>query len=191
MPIYLVLAITVLLSPLSVQAAETTMCTMQYQPVCGAKPVQCVSAPCYPVYHTYGNSCVLGVEKGTFIHDGECTATESGPVKPQTQPYVPPATCVAWFDGCNSCSRNSQGQSMCTLRACMNEPAAGYCTEYAAASPTKPPAPAPVVTSEAPVESPSAIPQQIVTETEQENPGFFARMWTSIRNWVASLFVRS
>ncbi|HEX2792610.1 MAG TPA: hypothetical protein VHO23_02750 [Candidatus Paceibacterota bacterium] len=57
-------------------------CTMQYAPVCGAQQVQCVAAPCYPVYHTYGNACVLGAEGGTFIHDGECTADETGPVVP-------------------------------------------------------------------------------------------------------------
>ena len=86
------LLVPVLLIAYQAHAQEPRMCTMQYAPVCGAKPVQCVAAPCYPQYHTYGNSCVLGAEGGTFIHEGECTAEETGPVIPkdevQTSPMI-------------------------------------------------------------------------------------------------------
>ncbi len=37
--------------------------------------------------------------------------------------------CQSYYDGCNSCSRTSDGQTVCTLRACfINGPA--YCTSY-------------------------------------------------------------
>ena len=126
----LFLAVVVFLAlPFLASARTPAICTMQYEPVCGEKQVQCIKAPCYPVYHTYGNSCTMSAEKGVFIHTGECTAEETGPVYP-TQPYVPPAACTAWFDGCNSCSKSTNGSVMCTLHACMNTPAAGYCTAY-------------------------------------------------------------
>lgn len=54
---------------------------MQYEPVCGAKPVQCITAPCYPQYQTYGNACTMANDKATLIHKGECTTEESGPMK--------------------------------------------------------------------------------------------------------------
>lgn len=68
--------------------ADVRMCTMEYRPVCGAKEVQCVAAPCYPVYQTYGNSCTMGNDGATFIHEGECTESETGPVKPAPAPVT-------------------------------------------------------------------------------------------------------
>ena len=54
--------------PLSAAATTPVMCTMQYDPVCG---VDAKGA-----YRTYGNSCTLGAEGGTFVHEGECTGEE-------------------------------------------------------------------------------------------------------------------
>lgn len=45
--------------------------------------------------------------------------------------YAPPPSCVAWNDGCNSCSRTDTGEAVCTLRACTTY-AEGYCSQYAA-----------------------------------------------------------
>lgn len=68
-------------------SAEAMMCTMQYQPVCGARTVQCIKAPCHPVYETFGNKCVLDNADAVYIHEGECTDTETGPYIPaQTKP---------------------------------------------------------------------------------------------------------
>jgi peptidoglycan hydrolase-like protein with peptidoglycan-binding domain len=50
---------------------EPTMCTMQYAPVCGKDA--------NGNEKTYGNSCTLGAEKGTFVHDGECKADTAMP----------------------------------------------------------------------------------------------------------------
>lgn len=176
------LGAVILITPVSVGAAETTMCTMQYQPVCGAQQVQCFAAPCYPMYHTYGNSCVLGVEKGTFIHEGECTALETGPIKP-AQPYVPPANCTAWFDGCNRCSKSAGGQAMCTLMACMDEPKAGYCTAYAHEKP-KPvvtPPPQPEVIDSGPLPEASTPPTDQATP---DNWNFFQQLWSAFLHWL-------
>ncbi len=58
--------------------------------------------------------------------NGTCT-----PKKVDSMSELPEA-CVAAFDGCNSCSRTSGGQWMCTKMACMNEPAtpATYCKKF-------------------------------------------------------------
>lgn len=125
-----------------------TMCTMQYDPVCGAQPVQCVRAPCYPQYKTYGNACMAGAEGATIIHKGECAASETGPVmtptptptptpKPVPAPYTPPASCKTWFDGCNSCSKMKDGGIICTKKACsIDNTDKGYCTSYEKPKPT-------------------------------------------------------
>lgn len=45
-----------------------------------------------------------------------------------TRPFVPGATCKAWFDGCNTCSREtSGGAAACTAKACAVY-MQGYCT---------------------------------------------------------------
>lgn len=158
------------------QARTDIACTMQYDPVCGARQVQCVTTPCYPVYETFGNACVLAAEEATFIHAGECTAAETGPVIPSGQ-YMPPAHCSAWFDGCNNCSRDANGNAMCTLRACIGEPSPGYCTRYddpPAPEPVEPkPTPVPVATSSGEV-SVSVVPEQPGIS------GFFISLWERI-----------
>lgn len=45
-----------------------TACTMEYNPVCGSKQVQCIQAPCDPVQQTYGNLCSLNVDKATLLY---------------------------------------------------------------------------------------------------------------------------
>lgn len=77
--------------PLNALATSHIMCTMQYDPVCG---VDAKGA-----YRTYGNSCTLGAEGGTFVHEGECTGDEGQvPEEPgetvvqPTAPSIPEAT---------------------------------------------------------------------------------------------------
>jgi hypothetical protein len=168
--------------PSLTRAESTTACTMQYDPVCGAKQVQCVTTPCYPVYETYGNSCMLGADKNaTFIHEGECTESETGPVMP-TEPYTPPKGCIAWFDGCNHCSLGSGG-AMCTLMACQGAPQPGYCTAYEKPTPTPTPEVTPTPTQEETVGTTTAT-----EPTPTEEPGFFASIWITISSWFTSLF---
>lgn len=56
---------------------EPTMCTMQYDPVCGVDGV------------TYGNACSAG--KNPIAYAGECAL-------PDLQ------YCASYYDGCNNCS---------------------------------------------------------------------------------------
>ncbi len=50
---------------------EPTMCTMQYAPVCGKTTDGTIK--------TFGNSCMLGAEKATFLYEGECKVEKSAP----------------------------------------------------------------------------------------------------------------
>ena len=54
---------------------DPILCTMQYAPVCGYTPVQCVSAPCEPIRQTYGNSCMASVAGAIEITQGTCDDT--------------------------------------------------------------------------------------------------------------------
>jgi hypothetical protein len=171
------LAVLFLLSvPALTKAESPTMCTMQYQPVCGTQN---------GVYKTYGNGCVLGSEGATYQHEGECTAAELGGKQEGT--YTPPAHCTAWFDGCNSCSRNASGQSMCTLMACMGEPAAGYCRAYGETQVEIPPSPPETIGggSIEPVEAEVVVEATTTVETD---PGFFFGIWRAISAWFRAFF---
>jgi hypothetical protein len=73
-------------NPYNAHAAEIA-CTLEYNPVCGSKEVQCVRAPCYPVYQTYSNNCFLNADGATFVYKGECL--EEGMGTACTKEYVP------------------------------------------------------------------------------------------------------
>jgi peptidoglycan hydrolase-like protein with peptidoglycan-binding domain len=101
-----------------------TACTKEYRPVCGQKQVQCITTPCNPVQQTYGNRCTMEADGATFLHEGACRGEGYDPANDPR--------CKAWYDGCNSCSRETPNSpAMCTLRACtaesMTKP---YCTTY-------------------------------------------------------------
>ncbi len=72
-----------LLRMMDCKQEEQIMCTMQYQPVCASVAVQCIKAPCPAQLQTFGNACVMWTNKlATYIHDGECTATDVPWLKP-------------------------------------------------------------------------------------------------------------
>ncbi len=49
-------------------AAESpTMCTAQYEPVCGFVQVQCIRAPCPTVRIDFGNSCMAALAGATDV----------------------------------------------------------------------------------------------------------------------------
>lgn len=53
--------------------AEAKMCTMDYSPVCAKVQVQCIKAPCDPVYETFGNKCMMESNSlATYAYDWEC-----------------------------------------------------------------------------------------------------------------------
>lgn len=56
--------------------AEAKMCTMDYSPVCAKVQVQCIKAPCNPVYETFGNKCTMEANSlATYAYDWECSAS--------------------------------------------------------------------------------------------------------------------
>lgn len=104
-------------------------CTKEYKPVCGAKPIVCITTPCNPIPTTYGNRCEMSADGASFLYDGPCR-TENPADDPQ---------CKQWFDGCNSCSRNAPGSpAACTLKYCA-VPGNAYCIARFSDSTNKPP----------------------------------------------------
>ena len=86
-------------------------CTKEYMPVCGSKPIVCITTPCNPIQQTYGNRCEMNADGATFLYEGACRDTSTDPANDPR--------CKAWYDGCNTCSRQTPGgPAMCTLRAC-------------------------------------------------------------------------
>jgi len=51
---------------------EPRMCTMEYDPVCGEKPVVCVRAPCPADRRSFGNSCSAKNSGYTVLYKGQC-----------------------------------------------------------------------------------------------------------------------
>jgi peptidoglycan hydrolase-like protein with peptidoglycan-binding domain len=104
-------------------------CTKEYKPVCGSKPIVCVTTPCNPIPTTYGNRCEMNADGATLLYEGQCR-TENPADDPQ---------CKAWLDGCNSCARNAPGEpAACTLKFCA-APGKAYCTAKFDTSGGKPP----------------------------------------------------
>jgi len=99
-------------------------CTKEYKPVCGAKPIVCITTPCNPVPTTYGNRCAMEADGAKFLYAGQCRDNSGDPAKDPR--------CKAWYDGCNTCSRTSpDGPAMCTLMACRADMMAKpYCTAW-------------------------------------------------------------
>lgn len=176
------------------QAESPQACIELWAPVCGAKQVQCVRAPCNPVPTTYSNSCFMGVDKATFIHEGECTGDETGGGS-GGENYTPPAGCMAWYDGCNSCSRATKdGPAMCTLMACQGTPQAGYCRSYAVPAPPidgdTPVSSPPGGTVSSPPASPDEVPP-VATGTSPESAivqSFLSQIWSYISSWFSYVF---
>ncbi|MFM2414906.1 MAG: hypothetical protein RI911_599 [Candidatus Parcubacteria bacterium] len=106
----------------TVGGATNTTCTSS-QLVCGERTV-CSPTQCWQEQRTFSSLCEMRAAQATQISEGEC---QRGSVT-----YTPPATCQAWFDGCNTCSRSSATASgVCTQRACTtSEMTAGYCSAH-------------------------------------------------------------
>lgn len=112
-------------------------CTKEYMPVCGAKPIVCITTPCNPIPTTYSNKCMMNADNAALLYTGQC--------KPETTTNpADDASCQTWYDGCNTCSRSTPGgPAICTLRACMTNdgamPPAGYCKSHFSDSANKTP----------------------------------------------------
>ena len=197
----LALLSALILTPSRSEARTPVMCPEYYAPQCGAQEVQCIKAPCYPVYKTYSNSCFLNAEGAALIHEGECKANETGPYTGNTGggssgnagTYVPPGNCSAWFDGCNSCSRSTvNGPAMCTLMACTSDTKPGYCKAYFGnVDPVVTPpddTPIPVDIGGGIGDTPIPVEPDGGIGDMPEPEGFFTRIWISISSWFSHLF---
>src|SRR3989344_3173805 len=69
-------------------------CTKEYKPVCGAKPIVCITTPCNPVPTTYGNRCAMEADGAKFLYAGQCRDNSGDRAKDPR--------CKAWYDGCNT-----------------------------------------------------------------------------------------
>src|SRR3989344_6118598 len=48
------------------------VCTKEYVPACGSKPIVCVTTPCNPIQQTYSNRCMMQADGATFLYEGVC-----------------------------------------------------------------------------------------------------------------------
>lgn len=107
----------------------TQACTKEYKPVCGAKPIVCITTPCNPIPTTYGNKCEMNNDGARFLYEGQC----------RSENPADDAQCKSWFDGCNTCSRSAPGDAAaCTLMYCA-VPGKAYCTARFNETKNKPP----------------------------------------------------
>ena len=187
-------------------ALSPIACPEIWAPVCGAQQVQCVRAPCYPVYKTYSSTCFLSAEKAVLIHEGECSVSETGPYQGGGDTsdgssgntggaYTPPQGCMSWFDGCNSCSRATKNDpAMCTMMACTNEQKPGYCRSYdipedPTDDDTSTISPDGGTVNSPPAQTAGAVPSTSEAAFETtEKRGFFAHILSYITSWFSLLF---
>lgn len=106
-------------------------CTKEFRPVCGAKPIVCITTPCDPIPTTYSNKCMMEADSANFLYEGQCRSEN-----PADDPQ-----CKQWFDGCNSCARSAPGEpAACTLKYCApNTLQRAYCTARFDTSSNRPP----------------------------------------------------
>lgn len=60
-----------------IYSCPEVVCTMEYNPVCGEKQVQCIKAPCDPIKQTYSNKCELNKDKAKYLYSGTCEQYEN------------------------------------------------------------------------------------------------------------------
>lgn len=106
------------IAKVQISVGTTQACTKEYRPVCGSKPIVCITSPCNSIPTEYGNKCMMEADGATFLYEGQCRSENPGD----------DAQCKSWFDGCNTCSRSAPGEAAaCTLMYCA-APGKAYCT---------------------------------------------------------------
>src|SRR3990167_5624989 len=73
-------------------------CTMEYNPVCGAKPIVCITTPCNPIQQTYGNRCTMQADGAVYLHDGACRG-DTGNRPPTISSFSGPTTLAVNVSG--------------------------------------------------------------------------------------------
>ena len=67
------------IAKLQIHVGDSVACTKEYIPVCGSKPIVCITTPCNPIQQTYGNRCTMEADGAKFLYEGACKGT-GGPV---------------------------------------------------------------------------------------------------------------
>lgn len=69
-------------------ATDTTICTMEYDPVCGLIKTECGdTTPCDPIHQTFSNRCHAEAANATDITAGPCTSDQKPTPTPKpTEP---------------------------------------------------------------------------------------------------------
>jgi peptidoglycan hydrolase-like protein with peptidoglycan-binding domain len=111
-PACLVHPSSVTLAQAHIIVSDTSACTKEYRPVCGAIPPACSKASCVPREGSYDNRCMMEAAGASYLYAGECRTPKANPADDQY--------CRSWFDGCNTCGRHRVGeQGFCTEMACV------------------------------------------------------------------------
>jgi hypothetical protein len=64
-----------------VGSSNDTVCTAEYNPVCGELDVQCFQAPCLPLRETYSNECNAKKSGARIVSRGACPAEARKEIK--------------------------------------------------------------------------------------------------------------
>jgi len=74
---------------------EPLICTMEFNPQCGLKPIACITTPCQPIYETFSNPCMLAGNNAALVFEGQCGVLEgvSVPEKPSE-----PVACIEIYE---------------------------------------------------------------------------------------------
>lgn len=75
-------------------------CTKEYRPVCGGKPIVCITTPCNPIPTTYSNRCMMAADGASFMYEGQCRGTGD----PANKPPI-----ISGISGPTSLGVNTQG----------------------------------------------------------------------------------
>lgn len=105
------------------QCTQPQACTLNYQPVCGAKQVQCITTPCDPVPQTYGNRCQLEADHAIYLYEWECQSTNQ-----QFNDTLPGV--IAWLFN-HGLTRYSNEVSFIPNNPLLREQAAKFFVQYA------------------------------------------------------------
>lgn len=96
----------------SIRVGSAVSCTKEYKPVCGAKQVVCIKAPCNPIPTTYGNRCMMNADGAVFLYEGACRDT-SGNRPPVISGFSGPTTLAVSASGTWSIQASDpEGQSL-------------------------------------------------------------------------------
>ena len=116
----------------NVSTIGTGVVTSKIAPIgCRYMEVQCIKAPCDPV----------------LVCDQASIPPKFSPlpIPSTTSNMTPPANCISWFDGCNTCSVKNGVIGGCTMMACKLATQPPSCLSYIDTAPS--PTPTPSATS--------------------------------------------